>query len=300
MADAPDANDARLIRFLLRKAQVRGALVIAPGLVARAAGIHGLAEPVATLFGQTLIGSMLLLSIAKGGIRQVLQLDGDENAPIRRMLAEARQGAVRGYLVWHEEASRIRRKAADIGAWMGSPLRVSTVRDLGFGQPYVSTIESDADYLADHLVHHLARSAQVRADVALAGGTGLMIEAMPGADDDAWFDALGAMAAIGNEALAAADAGSDPRALLRAFDALDVQLLGEEPWRYRCDCDPARMAAALAGLGREQIGMLTDDKGRIALTCQYCGKHYSLPAPVASGDGFGDEGDGEGSASPNC
>ncbi len=292
MADAPAGGDARLIRFLLRKPQVRGALVIAPGLMARAARIHGLSEPVATLFGQTLMGSILLLSIAKGGVRQVLQLDGGEDAPIRRMLAEARQGAVRGYLTWNDEASRARRKATDLGAWMGSPVRVSTVRDLGFGQPYISTIESDADYLADHLVNHLAQSVQVRADVALAGGAGLLIEAMPGADDAAWFDALGAMASISNDALAAVASGEDVGALLGAFDALDVQRLGEEPWSYRCDCDPARMAAALAGLAREQIEMLADEEGRIALTCQYCGKHYSLPAPSVAGD--------ESEARPNC
>ncbi|MDX8401300.1 MAG: Hsp33 family molecular chaperone HslO, partial [Mariprofundaceae bacterium] len=100
MAEPGTSEDARLIRFLLTTdsggAPARGALVVAPGLVRQAAEIHGLSEPVATLFGQTLIGAALLLSIAKGGVRQVLQIDGREDAPIRRMLAEVRSGRVRG------------------------------------------------------------------------------------------------------------------------------------------------------------------------------------------------------------
>ncbi len=276
MAENPDT----LIRFLLDDAHTRGLLLAAPGLSAEAARIHGLHDPVATLFGQTLIGSVLLLSIGKGGMRQVLQLDAEKTsrAPIRRMLAEARQGQVRGYLRWSEGVSMMQSHTGKLGAWMGRPVRVSTVRDLGVGQPYVSSILHDSDHLADHLVAYLTQSVQIRADVALVGTTGLLIEAMPGADERRWLQAVEAMASIPDATIES----GEPGAILKAFERLGCRKLAEEPVRYACDCNPERMAAALASLKPEELAELADEHGFVTLHCEYCNREYSLPANGAS------------------
>ncbi|MDX8394938.1 MAG: Hsp33 family molecular chaperone HslO, partial [Mariprofundaceae bacterium] len=148
MADTTDT----LIRFLLPEAHTRGAIIKASNIVKIGAETHGLSGMPGDIFGKSLIASILLLSVSKGGIRQVLQLDAtaDSHAPVRRMLAEARAGSVRGYIVWQEERASIRNEQeTGISAWMGHPMRLSTVRDLGIGQPYVSTIEHDSEFLAD-------------------------------------------------------------------------------------------------------------------------------------------------------
>jgi redox-regulated HSP33 family molecular chaperone len=136
------ANADPLIRFLLPESYTRGAIIRGRHIFDEAARVHGLSGVPAELFGKTLLASVLLLSISKGGMRQVLQLDAhpeQAHAPIRRILAESRPGMVRGYLHWQEEHASMRDESAEgISAWMGHPIRVSTVRDLGFGTPYVS------------------------------------------------------------------------------------------------------------------------------------------------------------------
>ncbi len=264
-----------LIRFLLPEAHSRGVMIRAPHLFAEARRIHGLNGPIAELFNQSLLASILLLSISKGGMRQVLQLDATTPAPLKRILVESRLGAVRGYLSWQEDQTAIHHaEAGKVGDWLGSPIRLSTVRDLGVGQPYISTIEHDSGFLADHLLHYLSQSVQIRADIILHGDLAIMIEAMPGCDDDHWFQAVETMATIPDQALANDTAES----LLGYFDHLRCKVAGTDDYRYHCDCSPEKMQQAIKNLPPEQLASLRDASGKITVSCQYCDSHHIVEA----------------------
>jgi len=270
--DNPAAADT-LIRFLLPGARTRGAIIQAKHLRAEACRVHGLAEKTkhtpGELFAQSLIASILMLSISKGGVRQVLQLDGT-HSPIKRILAETKSGAVRGYIDWNEGVSTQGNAASPVG-WLGSPVTISTVRDPGFGQPYISTVQSEADYLADMLVEYMHQSVQIRADVVLHHNTGILLEAMPDCSDEHWFSAVEAMAAIAN-----ADLDGEPEKVLQAFAQLGMQVIGKDVYTWHCDCDSQSMARALAGMAPEQLQELKDEHGMITVSCRYCGSSHSV------------------------
>ena len=263
----------RLIRFLLPRARCRGGIIRASCIVREAAAVHGLNGPVATLFGQGLIASILLLSISKGGIRQVLQLDGS-GGPVSRLLAECGNRSVRGYMQWAGAPVPQPEREGPL-AWLGGHVRLSTVRDLGFGQPYVSVIETDSSYLADVVVQYLTRSVQVRADVILHGDLGLIIEAMPGCNDAHWFQAVECLAAISDEALEA-----QPAAVLDTFASLDCKMLDSDCYAYRCRCNPKAMAEALRALSTGELADMRDAHGDISLSCRYCNKTYRIKLPA--------------------
>lgn len=271
-SENPPASDT-LIRFLLPEARARGAIIQATHLRAEACRIHGLVEKEkhtpGELFGQALSASILMLSISKGGVRQVLQLDGT-NSPIRRILAETKSGAVRGYIDWNEGVSTKGNAASPVG-WLGSPVTITTVRDPGFGQPYVSSVQSEADYLADMLVEYMHQSVQTRADVLFHHNTGLLLEAMPGCSDEHWFSALEALAAIPNATL-----DDEPEKILQAFTPLGIQVVGRDVYTWHCDCDSQSMARALAGMALEQLEELQDEHGMIIVSCRYCGSSHSV------------------------
>ncbi len=269
-----DTNSDQLIRFMLPAQRVRGCFIRGSHIKAEATRIHGIHGDAATMFSQLLLGTILLLSINKGGVRQVLQLDhaAASSAPIARMLAEVRAGCVRGFIRWQDQHSSKIDGKADIAAWMGLPLLVSTVRDTGMGEPYVSTIESDADYLADHLLRFLAQSVQTRADMILHDDVAILLEAMPGCSDDHWFDAVGALAKISSDDLIVADEAM----LQRVFDCLGIQLVGRDPYRWHCGCQPERMAQSLKKMSAEQLEGLIDDNGYMAVSCQYCAKEHRV------------------------
>lgn len=268
----PSASDT-LIRFLLPGARTRGAIIQAKHLRAEACLVHGLAEKEkhapGELFAQSLIASILLLSISKGGVRQVLQLDGT-HSPIKRILAETRSGAIRGYVDWNEGVSTQGNAASPVG-WLGSPVTISTIRDPGFGQPYVSSVQSKADYLADMLVEYMHQSVQIRADVLLHHNTGILLEAMPDCGDEHWFSAVEAMAAIANAAL-----DDEPEEILQAFAPLGMQIVGRDVYTWHCGCDSQSMARSLAGMAAEQLQEIQDEHGLITVSCRYCGSSYSV------------------------
>jgi len=268
-----------LIRFLLPDAHVRGAIIRGSGIIAEACRIHGLSDQLAELFGQTLLSSILLLSINKGGMRQVLQLDALPDAlqtPIQRIMAETSHGAVRGYLSWREDQIAMQGSSEhNLSKWMGSPVRLSTVRDLGFGQPYISTIEHASEFLADHLVHYLNQSVQTRADVVLCGDLALMIEAMPDCDEEQWFEAVKCLAAIPDSLLATATLEE----ILTRFSSLGCRQAGTDAYAYHCSCTEDKMRQAIDSIPDEQLLELADEQGKIRVSCQYCDKFYEVDAP---------------------
>lgn len=270
------AKTDRLIRFLLPGAHTRGALIRAENIVRDASEIHGLNGAPAEMFGMSLIASILLLSVSKGGMRQVLQLDAHPDqiqSPIRRILAEARPGMVRGFLNWSDQGVHMASSDSHgVAAWMGHPVRTTVVRDLGVGHPYISTIEHDSDYMADHILHFLTQSAQIQSDVVLHGNLGIMLEAMPGSDQEHWFRAVEALAKIGNKQL---DQDS-PEALLEPFSCLDCKIVGEDEYAYQCSCSIESMTAALHTISVDELRELASDTGIVTLSCQYCNKAYEV------------------------
>ncbi|MDX8397988.1 MAG: Hsp33 family molecular chaperone HslO [Mariprofundaceae bacterium] len=269
-------NSDSLIRFLLPEAHTRGVIIKGSHIIQQATEIHGLSGVPAEMMGKTLLASILLLSGSKGGVRQVLQLDShtkQPHAPIRRILAEAGPGFVRGYLSWQEDhAGHRNQQESGISAWMGHPLHISTIRDMGFGTPYMSTIEHDSEYLADHITHYLNQSVQVQADVILTHDLAILIEAMPGCHDEHWFKAVQAMASITNHSLE----HETPKQLLSCFDQLGCKLVGEDQYSYQCDCDIKKMETALKSIPEDQLCDLADDHGVVTVSCQYCSNHYSM------------------------
>lgn len=265
-----------LIRFLLPEAHTRGAIIRGNNVIAEASRIHGLNQATGKMFGQVLMASILLLSINKGGMRQVLQLDAlpsSPHVPIKRIIAETRRGSVRGSLDWQEEQVSMRdQEHAGISSWMGNPIHLSTVRDMGVGEPYISTIKHESDFLADHILHYLSQSVQTRADIILHGDLALMIEAMPGCDEAHWFKAVETMAAIPNSALD----NDSPENILSHFESLRCKPASRDEYAYRCDCSPEKMSHAIKGLPVEQLQELADEDGNITVSCQYCDNHYKL------------------------
>ncbi len=255
-----------LIRFLLPDAKVRGALIDGSHIIEEATRIHGLEGKPAELFGQVLLASIMLLSVSKGGVRQVLQLDAtDEQSPIQRMQAECRNGQVRGYVQWRDAA--VQSVEGDgVSPWMGKEMLLSTVRDLGLGQPYVSTIQHDSDWLAEHIMHYLAQSVQVQADIVLHGDMALMIEAMPGCNDDSWFQAVETMAKISNHTLD----NESLDVILEGFVRLGCQVVGRDSYTYACSCSDESMQQVLSGMAKDDLFELVDDSGKVTLSCQYC------------------------------
>jgi molecular chaperone Hsp33 len=121
---------------------------------------------------------------------------------------------------------------------------------------YRGASEIEHEALADVLQHHLDRSSQVPARVALRGSVGAFVERLPGSEassheHDVDLDALAAEVLEGLEGRS-------------------------EDLRWECSCSEDRVLDMLASLGADEIrSMIADDAGAV-VTCNFCTRRVEI------------------------
>ncbi len=153
-------------------------------------------------------------------------------------------------------------------------------------RPYQGIVEMAGSSLADSLENYFARSVQVPSHVALVSdetmSAGILLQQMPGQsglDEDDW-NRLGYLAATLTTGDFEADGGL---ALIgKLFAADDVRVFEPRPVVFRCRCSRRRTEEILRMLGEAETREVLDERGRVDVTCEYCGRQRSFdPIDVA-------------------
>lgn len=143
-------------------------------------------------------------------------------------------------------------------------------------RPYQGIVEMERSSLADSLENYFARSVQVPSHVALVSNEslsgGILLQQMPGQrglGDDDWRR-LGYMAAT----LQTGDfEPADGLALVgKLFAEDDVRVFEPRPVVFRCRCSRGRTEEVLRMLGEAESREVLAERGRVLVTCEYCGR----------------------------
>lgn len=154
-------------------------------------------------------------------------------------------------------------------------------------RPYQGIVEIDSSSLAGSLENYFSRSVQVPSHVALVSDAlvsgGILLQQMPGArrlDEDDW-NRLGYLAAT----LRTGDIGAaDGMELIgRLFAEDDVRVFDPEPVVFRCRCSRRRTEEVLRMVGEAEIREVLAERGRVDVTCEYCGQRRGFDQVDVSG-----------------
>jgi molecular chaperone Hsp33 len=153
-------------------------------------------------------------------------------------------------------------------------------------RPYQGIVEMAGSSLADSLENYFARSVQVPSHVALVSNEsmsgGILLQQMPGQsglDEDDW-NRLGYLAATLTSGDFEADGGLALIGKLFAED--DVRVFEPRPVVFRCRCSRRRTEEILRMLGETETREVLAERGRVDVTCEYCGRLRSFdPIDVA-------------------
>jgi molecular chaperone Hsp33 len=135
--------------------------------------------------------------------------------------------------------------------------------------------------LAQALEAYFAQSEQLPTLIRLAadGGRlrGFMLQRLPPEDarggEQDWEHLSILAATLRQDELLQAD----PATLLgRLFAEEAVRLFEPRPVTVACRCSRAGIARLLLSLGREECESIIAEQGRVAVTCEFCGKEYSF------------------------
>ena len=143
-------------------------------------------------------------------------------------------------------------------------------------RPYQGIVEMERSSLADSLENYFARSVQVPSHVALVSNEslsgGILLQQMPGQhglDDDDWRR-LGYMAAtLQTDDLESAGGMS---LVGKLFAEDDVRVFEPRPVAFRCRCTRHRTEEVLRMLGEAEAREVLAERGRVVVTCEYCGR----------------------------
>jgi molecular chaperone Hsp33 len=235
---------------------------------------HDYDGPVRETLGHAAAAAGLIAQSFKfdGAITLQIQGEGDLRMLVMQCTSELE---VRGMATYDQNGD-----ARSFGELMKNAHCAITV-DTG-DRPYQGIVEIEHSSLADSLENYFARSVQVPSHVMLVSNAslsgGLLLQQMPGQypiDEDDW-NRLGYVAATLSTRDFDGVEGMDLVGKLFAED--DVRVFSPKPVVFRCRCSRHRAEEVLRMLGETETNEVVEERGRVDVTCEYCGRQRSFDA----------------------
>jgi molecular chaperone Hsp33 len=291
-------ND-RLVRALTADGRVRVVGVNITQSLNKAYHRHHLSAVATAALGRTMSAGLLLASSMKRSQARVnVRVAGDGGLGL--IYADAGfDGTVRGFVTNPEfEVPPLANGQQNVSQGVGQTGFFKVMRDVGYGEPYSSTVELIMGDIANDVAWYLASSEQTYSKLMLTEvidsdnsespvkvAAGLLLQIMPMATLR-----IAKTSNLSQESLLAQlETKSDPQNFLdlltqdKAIEDVMTELFADmrldilplsKDVSFHCPCSFDRMLAAMKMFGEEDLrSMIADDEGAEAI-CHFCGEVY--------------------------
>lgn len=279
-----DYKNDYIVRATAADGQLRAFAITSRNIVEEARRIHN-TSPVATAaLGRLLTAGSMMGSMMKGE-NDVLTLQIQCTGPAGGILVTALpDGSVKGYINHPDIILPPNAKGKlDVSGALG-PGFLNVIKDTGLKEPYNGQVNLVSGEIAEDLTYYYATSEQVPSTVGLgvlmdkdntvkqAGG--FIIQVMPDADEKV-IDRLEESVNNIKSVTELLDSGMEPEDILRYIIKEDsVQILGQMPVKYHCNCSEEKVLKVIASLGHKDLQEIIEDGRPVEINCQFCGSHY--------------------------
>jgi molecular chaperone Hsp33 len=272
-----------VLPFVFDGMPVRGALVQLERAWQRILHSHDYPAPIVEVLGHAASASTLLAQSLKFDGSVTLQISSD--GPLSMLVMQSTDELdLRGMAIAKDVL------ADATFAELAAGARCAVTIDAGaMERPYQGIVEVSTDSLAASLENYFALSVQISSHLALITSDaccgGILLQQMPGeidVDDDDWRR-VGLLAATLRDVDLAA--GATPELLHKLFPEDDVRVFKSRPVRFHCRCSQSRVEEVLRLLGENETRAALRERGRVDVTCEYCG-HVRSFDPIDVGRVF--------------
>lgn len=267
-------------RFYFRDSAVRGQLCRLTTAHQAVMERHAYPACVRDLLGEMMAAVVLMSGSLKFAGSFILQIQGD--GPVNLLMAECNdRGDLRAIAQY--EAADLPEGHPCWTALIGNGQLIMTI-DPDQGERYQGIVALEGEHLADALGHYFAQSEQLPTQFYLGadadGAGGLMLQVMPGHDQDADADLWPRVNNLAATVKTAELTGLEAEQLLfRLYHEEVVELMPAQPLRFQCSCSRERSANALRSLGIEELhALLAEQSGALTVDCQFCRQQYRFDA----------------------
>ncbi|AIZ34629.1 Hsp33 family molecular chaperone HslO [Pseudomonas parafulva] len=279
MSDLPDTDFTQ--RFLFEDRDVRGEWVSLDHSYGEVLARHPYPQPVATLLGELMAATSLLVGALK--FDGLLILQARSQGPIPLLMVECSgERDIRGMARY--EADQIADEAG-LAELMPDGHLTLTIDPIK-GQRYQGTVDLDGANLSECFTNYFVQSQQLNTrfwlDASAGKARGLLLQQLPRdrqPDDEARDESWQHVVALASTLKAQEWALDNETLLHRLYHEDAVRLFDVEPLRFSCSCSRERSGNALVSLGEADAKALVEEcGGTVEIDCQFCNERYLFDA----------------------
>jgi molecular chaperone Hsp33 len=300
-----DRQTDRMLGFTLPQRGARGRIVRLDGVLGDILSAHAYPEPIARLLAETLALTALLGALFRPKDGQLTVQAKGKGGPVRLMVADFREGALRGYAA--QDLDR-RFVAADEGSsstlayLFGEGHLVITLDQTGSAERYQGIVELGGETLEAAAQGYFQNSEQLPTIVRLAAARdaagrwtagGLVLQHLPraeagaarlhvegeggwvGAGADDWAHVRTLAATIADTELSDSSLPLE-NLLWRLFNEDEVRVFPELDLSKGCRCSVEHIRNVLGQFPEEERAEMRNADGIISVDCEFCSRQFLL------------------------
>lgn len=308
MSDAVYAVTDFVTNFQIVDRPVRGRAVrMGEGSLSGILNRHDYPKNLARILGEAVTLAALVGASLKFEGRLLVQAEGD--GPVTMLVGEYRSdGGVRGYARFDEEAwahlEKVNKGAPPHMPQLFGPngrLGLIIVQDDPSVQPYQGIVPLVKGTLMECAEDYFAMSEQVPTLIKLSVAElekpgeppvwvsgGMMVQRIAadtarGETEEAWREAEALFATLTDAELADAELAMQDL-LYRLFHEQGVTMETPQGLDDRCTCNQERLVETLLTMPDDSLREIVEPDGTLAIDCQFCNRHYSIPISDVTGN----------------
>ncbi|EJN34217.1 disulfide bond chaperone [Pseudomonas sp. GM84] len=279
MSDLPDTDFTQ--RFIFDDRDIRGEWVALDDSYAAVLARHQYPQPVATLLGELMAATALLVGAMK--FDGLLILQARSAGPVPLLMVEcSSERDIRGMARYEAEQIPADATLAQLMPDGHLTLTIDPVK----GQRYQGTVDLDGANLSECFTNYFVQSQQTNTRFWLnaEGGKsrGLLLQQLPidrERDEEDRENSWQHVVALASTLKAQEWAEDNETLLHRLYHEDAVRLFDIQSLRFNCSCSRERSGNALVSLGEHDAKQLVEEcGGKVEIDCQFCNERYFFDA----------------------
>lgn len=283
---------SKILRAMTRDGSARIHIIRSTEIVNRMCELHHTSPTATAVLGRLLTAASMMGSMM-GDPTDSMSLMLDGNGPGGKAVAAVDyRGNVRGYIQnpGVDLPLKANGKINVSGAVGAGVLRVN--RKMKDQAPYSGSIELVSGEIAEDIASYYLQSEQIPTVCALgvlvdkdctcSGAGGLLVQALPFADDAVLATIEKNVSPFAKISSLIAEGKSNEELLAMLMQGVEYDVFDEMDVSYKCTCSRKRMLEAVRSMGNKQVLKMLDEqqaegKAReLEICCQFCNSRYIL------------------------